>query len=158
MPLFVHTGNALDATDPVIAEGCNCLGAHGAGFARQISTRFPTAVASYKDACKAGRLTPGRCILVQTSRSPLHYVAFLATQHSYGRPRPGQTPFAKPQWISEAFKSLSDTCSALGLPSVAIPPIGAGLGGLDWATEVAPAINQGIAESGLIVNAYFLQR
>jgi O-acetyl-ADP-ribose deacetylase (regulator of RNase III) len=150
---FVN-GNVLSARDPVLAEGCNCRGAHNAGIARQISARWPEAVRTYQEACREGRFTPGTALFVQIQEEPRRVLAFLGTQLNFG-PR-SFVPYAKAEWVEQAIRQLAMARQAWNLPSVAMPPIGSGLGGLNWENQVLPAIRRGIDGYNLTINVYFL--
>ena len=108
-----------------IVNPVNCVGVSGAGLARQFARRYPENDMLYRQACKEGRVTPGRGLITETGLDrPKHIVNFPTKWH----------------WRDESL--LSDIRLGLcnmhrellrrGIRSVALPALGVGLGGLDW--------------------------
>lgn len=123
--LFTTPG--LDA----IAHGCNCDGVMGAGVAREIAKRWRDLAATYAANCRRGAFRLGdawRWDLVPPSLG-LRAIYNLATQ-----PHPG--PCASLYAIETAVRAMDDECRRypqLGIRTVGLPRIGAGIGGLAWA-------------------------
>lgn len=69
------------------------------------------------------------------SEDPNKWIFNLMTQ-----PRPG--PSAKVKYIVSALEKALWRAEESNLSAIAMPRIGAGLGGLDWETEVKPAIEE----------------
>jgi O-acetyl-ADP-ribose deacetylase (regulator of RNase III) len=123
-------GDLLEATEDIIAHGCNCVGIMGAGVARVISDRWPVVFPAYSKACNAGLFQLGTCQLLQVSipfpvptrGMRIAYVANLGTQHAPG-----------PDFRLSALRTaLDNLVLRVGRERVAIPKIGAGLGGGNW--------------------------
>lgn len=116
---------ALDA--PALGHGCNCQGAMGAGIAKEFKRRFPDMYAEYRLRCQTGRFQLGD-VFVWTA--PDLVVYNLATQ-----PRPG--PSADREAVRLSARAMLRDAEDRGLPTVGIPRIGAGLGGLRWSSVSA---------------------
>ena len=119
----------------VIAHGVNCRGAMGAGFARQIRTRFPKAYDRYMMACQR---TPnperllGRILPVRISEDLTVIHCF--TQLNYGRVADHR--YLSYDALYDCFKKIGSTID-YPVP-IAIPKIGCGLAGGNW--EIVEAI------------------
>jgi len=121
MTTTFHVGNMFTA-DPTIkafAHGCNGIGVMGAGVAKQIKERFPWAYEAYRDAYPTLEL--GACQVVQNNDIT---VFNLITQ-----PRPG--PTAKKEYIYLALARMVLEARVRGIGKIALPLVGAGLGGLN---------------------------
>jgi O-acetyl-ADP-ribose deacetylase (regulator of RNase III) len=127
-------GNLFDTEQSVLGHGVNCQGVMGAGIAKEFRSRFPNNYDAYKQACETGRgpggylLVPGQVIL-HTERDRLtdeiRTIVNLATQDK---------PGADAQY-SHVFNSAMRAAYRLvnnGSRVMAVPMIGAGIGGLEW--------------------------
>lgn len=121
-----------------IAHGCNAQGVMGSGIAKQIRDKFPQVYEAYKRAHSKHGLNPGECVRVKGNSPTLSLqVMNLITQQHYGR----SGRYASPEAIR---KSLNTALSSLAfdfrpkVPTIGLPLIGCGLGGLDWEQEVRP--------------------
>lgn len=129
MALRTHTGNLFDLVDDVdaIAHGCNTVGAMGAGIATEFRRRWPAMYDAYRAECTQGRFTLGMFFAWETQGLTIYN---LATQ-----PRPG--PSANLDAIAAATTAMVNDAGDHGISTIAMPRIGAGLGGLDWADVAA---------------------
>jgi O-acetyl-ADP-ribose deacetylase (regulator of RNase III) len=109
------------------AHGCNCWGVMGAGIAVRFKQQYPDMYVEYRRLCQARpRLfNPGDAFLWQERDLPA--VFNLATQE---RPGPHATSWA----IETALWNMSIQAKTADIRDIAIPRIGAGLGGLEWRT------------------------
>ena len=122
MPFSEVTGDLFEADVPAIGHGCNTKGAMGAGIAVEFKRRYPDMYKEYKRRCSSGAFSLGDVFVWET---PDWVVYNLATQ-----PRPG--PSASVDAIRHSVtKALADAQDR-GLTKIAIPRLGAGLGGLQW--------------------------
>lgn len=122
MPVEYRKGNFLLQTEiKLLGHGCNCWGWMGSGVAGQMATRFPTMFEEYRRMCKAGEFTPGTSWVWNNPDPTQHSVANLATQQE-----PGAN--AKLECIRDSLESVLKTSP----PDLALPRIGAGIGGLKW--------------------------
>lgn len=126
-------GNLFDAPEKIIAHGCNAQGVMGAGIAKTIKEKYPDCFKLYQHYHTVYGLKLGEMILWN---GPFLTIANLITQNSYGR----GSRLVDYEACAQAFERLAseyDTWEG-GKTEIAIPKIGAGLGGGSW--EVIEAI------------------
>lgn len=105
-----------------LAHGCNTIGAMGAGIALQFRKKYPGMYQQYHFLCKNSMFKPGD-VFPWFEQKP--YVLNLATQEG-----PGSC--AKLEYIEAALNKAAHNCKNWPIKRIAIPKIGAGLGGLKW--------------------------
>ena len=108
------------------AHGCNCAGAMGKGIAIQFRNKYPKMFAEYKKLCWAGLYNPGDVFPYEYQ--PGCFVYNLATQKHYAIH--GQ--LAKLEHIRKSVKKMLEHAAVHCVTDIALPKIGAGLGGLNW--------------------------
>ena len=132
--MFVHrVGDLFTTSLPAIGHGVNTHGVMGSGIARIIAGRFPAVLAPYKEACATGALTPGGFQAVKVREDPDLFIFNLASQQ-----RPGKD--ARLEWLEQSVEKAVSYAKENGFFGFALPRIGAGIGGLDWESEVRPAL------------------
>lgn len=133
------TGDILKANAEALVNTVNCDGFMGRGIAAQFRRAFPANFTAYQQACKRGEVQPGRMLIVETGsdRSPRWIVNFPTKRRWRSRSRIED--------IESGLAALVKDVRRLGIRSIAIPPLGCGLGGLRWA-EVRPRIERAMAE------------
>lgn len=125
-------GDLLKSDEVHIAHGCNTMGVMGAGFAQQIRKLYPEVDAEYQVLCDKGDFNLGAhqptwTTSVVDAEGSVRCIHNLGTQR-----RPGKDGS---YWgVMIAFANLFEWCAAHDVKRVAIPRIGCGLAGLDWAT------------------------
>lgn len=119
-------GNLFEADVEALVNTVNTVGVMGKGIALQFSRAFPEIMKPYKDACKSGKLTVGNVFTVRVSmlEGPKYVINFPTKKHWKGG--------SKIEFIQSGLQSLKGEIERLGIKSVAIPPLGCGLGGLRW--------------------------
>ncbi len=131
--------NIVDVQKGVIAHGCNYVGVMGAGVAAAIRNAHPEAFTEYavwlRDHFPTRKDALGKTQLVEIVPDQL-YVANCITQGLMGFDGQLATPEAIRSSLYEAFHEAA----VLGLP-IYLPKIGAGLGGLNWETDVEPIVS-----------------
>jgi O-acetyl-ADP-ribose deacetylase (regulator of RNase III) len=132
MAFTLVTGDLFDLGLPAIGHGCNCAGAMGAGIAVEFKRRFPAMYQEYRRRCRQGSFRLGDIFV--WDREPDLVVYNLATQSV---PRPSATLEA----IDTSIRAALTDAARRGLPRLAVPRIGAGLGGLAW-PDVAAVLRQ----------------
>ena len=139
---FTH-GDIFAQPAEAIVNPVNCVGVAGAGLALQFKRRHPDAFQAYRRACAERRLRPGRIFLFDTDRATPRWIAHFPTKRHW------RDPSAIGD-IEAGLRGLAATLAGHGIRSVAIPPIGCGLGGLDW-RAVRPLITACLADMPLTV-------
>ena len=120
-------GNLLEARAEALVNTVNTVGVMGKGIALMFKERFPENFRRYAAACKGGEVRTGHMFVTQLSEldGPRWIVNFPTKQHWRGDSRM--------EWIVEGLHDLHRFLTENKIKSVAIPPLGSGNGGLDWA-------------------------
>jgi O-acetyl-ADP-ribose deacetylase (regulator of RNase III) len=130
MKIEYRKGNMFDTDIKVIVHGCNAHGVMGSGVARIVRDDYPEAYNVYVDVVKAAAYEVidlmGTVIPVETKGK---VIVNAITQHDYGRDGKRYVSYDA---VSDAMIHINDWCVARGEKHVAMPQIGAGLGGGDW--------------------------
>lgn len=122
-------GNLFEAEVEALVNTVNTVGVMGKGIALQFSRQYPEIMPLYQAACQDGTLRIGT---VQTIKLPVlsgmsgprYVINFPTKQHWKGN--------SKIEFIESGLKALRAEIEKLGLTSIAVPPLGCGLGGLHW--------------------------
>jgi len=133
------TGNILEADAEALVNSVNCVGVMGRGIALQFKKAFPANFKAYKAACMRNEVLPGRMFVFETREliNPRYIINFPTKRHWRGASR-----FED---IQAGLAALVSEIEDRGIRSVAIPPLGSGLGGLDW-SDVKEAIERELAD------------
>lgn len=126
-------GDILKCQAEALVNTVNCVGVMGRGIALQFKNQFPANFKAYAAACKRQEIQPGRMFVFDTGQltPPRYIINFPTKRHWRGKSRMED--------IEAGLKALVTTIRERGIRSIAIPPLGSGLGGLDWA-QVRPRI------------------
>jgi len=133
------SGNLLDADTTALVNTVNTVGVMGKGIALMFKERYPDIFKDYATACKNKEVQTGRMFVTQTGK--LHgpkWVIHFPTKRHWRQP-------SKLEWIDEGLADLRRVLVEKQIDSVAIPPLGAGNGKLDWA-DVKPLIEKHLAD------------
>jgi O-acetyl-ADP-ribose deacetylase (regulator of RNase III) len=117
----------------IICHQCNCIGAMGAGLAKQIRDRWPHIYADYRKAIETGELRLGGCRIA--TAEPGLYIAHLAGQHGIGRRkfgRPATEYLALSTALNDLNRQINGSYVFMRMPVYIPYGIGCGLGGGDW--------------------------
>lgn len=127
------SGDILRDESEAIINTVNCVGVMGRGIALQFKNMWPQNFKAYEAACKRQEVQPGRMFVFDTNQLtlPRYIINFPTKRHWRGKSRL--------QDIDSGLSALVAEIRTRGIRSIAIPPLGSGLGGLDWA-EVRPRI------------------
>lgn len=133
------TGNLLNADVEALVNTVNCVGVMGKGIALQFKRAFPENFGAYRRACDAGEVRPGRMHVFETTSlaNPRLVINFPTKRHWRGNSRLED--------IESGLKALVAVIRERGIRSIGIPPLGCGLGGLDWRV-VRPMIEEAMKE------------
>lgn len=141
------SGNILYADAEALVNTVNCVGIMGRGIALQFRNAFPKNFKDYAAACQRQEVQPGRMFVFATGElaNPKYIINFPTKRHWRGKSRMED--------IDSGLKDLVDVIRRLEIHSIAIPPLGSGLGGLEW-KEVKPRIEEalrGLSEVQVLV-------
>ncbi len=133
------SGDILKCEADALVNTVNCVGVMGRGIALQFKNMYPDNFNAYAAACRREAVQPGRMFVYETGQltPPRFIVNFPTKRHWRGKSR-----------MEDIDTGLADLVKVIrnkGIRSIAIPPLGSGLGGLDW-NEVRPRIEHALEE------------
>ena len=144
-------GDIFTTNVEALVNTVNCKGVMGRGIALQFKKRFPQNFKKYRAACERGEVQPGRMFIfemtpnnpqlellplsngrdVNQQLNPRYIVNFPTKRHWRAKTRMED--------IDSGLKALHKEIVDRKIQSIAIPPLGCGLGGLQW-DDVRPRI------------------
>ena len=132
-------GDLLTADTDALVNPVNCVGVMGRGLALAFRTAYPDNFAFYKAACDKNEVRPGAMLLFDrgTRETPRYIVNFPTKRHWKHKSRIAD--------IEDGLMALAADVQTLGIGSLAMPPLGCGLGGLSW-EKVKPLIESTFAD------------
>ncbi len=143
-----RSGDILKDESDALVNTVNCVGVMGRGIALQFKDAYPDNFKVYEAACNRGEVQPGRMLVFETGKltPPRFIINFPTKRHWRGRSRIED--------IENGLGALVKEIRARDIRSIAIPPLGSGLGGLDW-NSVRPRIERALqAVPGVRVSVY----
>lgn len=120
------SGDIARTRADVVVNPCNAAGAAGAGLSLQLRRAYPATYGPYLRACRDGSIAPGRVLFAPTGVERPRLVAHLPTKRHW-RDR------SRLDDVRSGLASLVAQLADNGVTSIAVPPLGCGLGGLRWA-------------------------
>ena len=119
-------GNLLEADVEALVNTVNTMGVMGKGIALQFKNRFAANFLAYAQACKLGQVQTGRMFVTEPQElmGPRWIVNFPTKRH-------WRDP-SRMEWVVEGLQDLRGFLLSHNVQSIAVPALGAGLGGLDW--------------------------
>lgn len=132
-------GNLLETRVEALVNTVNTVGVMGKGIALMFKERFAENFRRYAAACKAREVQTGKMFVtpVHELDGPRWIVNFPTKQH-------WRSP-SRLEWVQEGLQDLRRFLLEQHIQSVAIPPLGAGNGGLEWA-KVREQITQTLGD------------
>ncbi len=129
------SGDILADDAEAIVNTVNCVGVMGRGIALQFKKAYPDNFKVYEEACKNKEVVPGRMFIFDTKRltTPRYVINFPTKRHWRAKSRMED--------VEAGLLDLAKEIQARKIQSIAIPPLGSGLGGLNW-NEVRKRIIQ----------------
>lgn len=120
------TGNILKDESEAIVNTVNCVGVMGKGLALQFKKAYPKNFEIYKKACNKGLVTTGKMFITKHENiiNSQWVINFPTKQHWKGK--------SKIEYINQGLEDLVLQSQKRNIKSIAIPPLGSGLGGLEW--------------------------
>ena len=123
-----------------IVNTVNTTGVMGAGIAKKCIEKYPIPCEMFNYLCRRDRLDGGTIRIypnynLEKGQNP-KYICMFATKQEVNNP-------AEYVYVEQGLKTLVERIQSLRIGSIAIPPLGCGYGGLDWA-EVKPMILEAI--------------
>ncbi|MEZ4850826.1 MAG: macro domain-containing protein, partial [Bacteroidia bacterium] len=119
------TGDIFDAKTEAIINTVNTVGVMGKGIALQFKKRFPANFEQYRQACDAKNFHIGDLLITENNSLFFKYIINFPTKKHWRNP-------SQYSFIEAGLKALLEKVQELQIQSVAIPPLGAGNGKLEW--------------------------
>src|SRR2546425_4409115 len=119
-------GDILREDTEALVNTVNCVGIMGRGIALQFRNAFPENYRVYKAACDREEVRPGRMLVFDLGpfHEPRYVINFPTKRHWKGKSRLED--------IESGLRALVREGQTRHIHSIALPPLGVGLGGLDW--------------------------
>lgn len=128
-------GDILKADAEALVNTVNCVGVMGRGIALQFRKAFPENFKVYKKACENGEVKPGKMFVYDLNRiSNPHFIINFPTKRHWRNK-------SRFEDIELGLQDLIKVIQQQKIYSIAIPPLGCGLGGLNW-SEVRSLITE----------------
>lgn len=134
MAIHEIRSNIFDSPRPVITCPVNTVGVMGAGLARVMRDNVPGLYRYYRHACESGDLKVGKCLVFTPQGTPHRILLFPTKQHWR---QPSET-----LWIELGLEYLAEHLASLEITELAVPPLGCGLGMLDYPRDVRPLLHR----------------
>jgi len=142
--ILLRSGNLFESGAQTIVVTVNCVGVMGKGIALEAKERYPDLFTHYSELCSAGRIRPGHPVFVPSLLPPC-FVLFPTKDHWRSVSRLSD--------IESGLRFLADWYRDWKVTSIAVPPLGCGHGGLEWAV-VGPALYRGLSALDIPVYLY----
>lgn len=119
-------GNLLESGADALVNTVNTVGVMGKGIALMFKERFADNYRHYRQVCKAGELRTGQLLVTQPNElTGPRWIVNFPTKRDWRQP-------SKIEWVREGLIELRKFLEQNHVRSIAIPPLGAGNGGLSW--------------------------
>ena len=121
------TGDIFESTAEALVNTVNTVGVMGKGIALQFKKLYPGNYNEYRRACKNGDLTVGNLLITTDSNieSGDRIIINFPTKTDWRKS-------SEYSYIETGLDALVREITDRNIKSVAIPPLGAGNGGLEW--------------------------
>jgi len=120
-------GNILESNAEAIVNTVNTVGVMGKGIALQFKKAFPNNYKKYKEVCDSGAFSIGDLIVTKDTNLSIGEKLIINF--------PTKTDWRKTSeysFIEKGIDKLIEVIGQYNIKSIAIPPLGAGNGGLNW--------------------------
>lgn len=121
------TGDILESSADALINTVNTVGVMGKGIALQFKKAYHNNYKAYVEACKRNEIKIGKVFIVKDSNlnSGTKYIINFPTKKDWRKP-------SEYSFIEAGLDDLVRVLNEYKIKSVAIPPLGAGNGGLKW--------------------------
>jgi O-acetyl-ADP-ribose deacetylase (regulator of RNase III) len=120
------TGNLLESEAEALVNTVNTVGVMGKGIALQFKNMFPQNFKLYAHACRNNEVKVGKLLITEEAiLSGKKIIINFPTKTNWRLP-------SEYQYIESGLGELVKLIKDRNIKSIAIPPLGAGNGGLDW--------------------------
>lgn len=121
------TGNILESSAQALVNTVNTVGVMGKGIALQFKKAFPSNYKAYVEACKENKIGIGKLFVTKDTNlnSGEKIIVNFPTKKSWKKP-------SEYSYIEVGLDDLVRIIEKYQIKSIALPPLGAGNGGLKW--------------------------
>lgn len=121
------TGNILESNTDALVNTVNTAGIMGKGIALQFKKAYHNNFKAYVEACKRNKIEVGKLFVFKDSNlsSGEKYIINFPTKKDWRKP-------SEYSFIDVGLDDLIRVLKKYNIQSIAIPPLGAGNGGLEW--------------------------
>ncbi len=142
------TGNILDSDAQALINTVNTVGVMGKGIALQFKKAYHNNFKAYAEACKRNEVKIGKLFVTKDSNfnSGEKYIINFPTKTDWRKP-------SEYHYIESGLDDLINVLADNNIESVAIPPLGAGNGGLDW-KKVKRIIEEKLNNLNVVIFVY----
>lgn len=119
----VLVGDIFHSKSQTLVNTVNCVGIMGKGLALEFKKQFPDMFKEYEKKCKDGEVHLGRPYLFK--HSMCQWILLFPTKEDW-------RSISKLSDIEQGLMYLKNHYKDWGITSLAVPPLGCGLGALDW--------------------------
>lgn len=116
--------NLLLSPAQTLVNTVNTVGVMGAGLAKEFKKYYPQMFKTYRALCRSNRFKTGQLMLIKDEPNRKRWVLNFPTKKDWHNP-------SKMSYVENGLKKFVNEYQQRGITSVAFPPLGAGLGGLD---------------------------
>lgn len=142
----IEHGNIFASQCEAICIPVNCKGVMGAGLAKKAHVQWPDRCASYFEKCRMNAMRPGSILVDEVKGARPRLLLFVSTKDHWN-------DASQLAWIEIAAARLVKTIELCKVKSLAIPALGAGLGGLGW-PEVLDILHKHLDDSAIRIEVY----
>lgn len=122
-------GDIFDSDADVLVNPVNCVGVMGAGLAKQFKWRFPDMYREYMDMCHGGEYMVGHPVWHFIGQDGVNWVVNFPTKYHWNETSYLDVVIDGLHALNSDLYDRYLPCNEFG--KVALPLLGAGLGGLD---------------------------
>ncbi len=142
------TGDILESKAQALVNTVNTVGVMGKGIALQFKKAFPHNFKAYTEACKKGEITIGKSLVIKdiSLNTGEKIIINFPTKKDWRKP-------SEYAFIADGLDDLVRVLKDYQIRSIAIPPLGAGNGGLEW-EKVKKMIDQKLANLDVEILVY----
>lgn len=146
--LIYKEGNMFESNADALVNTVNTVGVMGKGIALQFKNNFPANYRAYSEACKKGEVVVGRMFVFRDSNLSMGERLIINF--------PTKTDWRKPSeyiYVENGLRDLVRVIRQYNIKSLALPPLGAGNGGLKW-EKVKDIISQYLGDLSVDIIVY----
>jgi len=140
----VLVGDIFKSNAQTLVNTVNCVGVMGKGLALEFKKRFPDMYEDYVARCRRGEVQLGKPYLYRRVIPP--WILLFPTKHDW-------RSVSKLTDIEEGLRYLEKHYKEWGIISLAVPPLGCGLGELNW-DIVGPTLYRYLSRLEIPVELY----